>query len=242
MIGVTLKKTVLFSLLGHLTVFGIFSFSFGNNIPRMDCTSVSFLGSILSGYDLTQPFFTPQGYCEIEKAGLISSQNLNTQDRIIKQSFINKPDMLALDKTSREYKLTPSLYAGDRVISNPYLKPTVNLLFNKDKVIFASRPTLVSMPPVRKDSVIMFYPHLPAHFLLYFRDRHVVHIELMFNIISNNKTNSIVIKRKISSGNLEADLLSMRYIAHYLFIQQADFPPNNWQTVKIDLRPKNVHR
>jgi len=47
-----------------------------------------------------------------------------------------------------------------------------------------------------------------------------------------------VIKRKISSGNLEVDLLTMRYIGHYLFIQQKRFTPNNWQTVKIDLSEK----
>ena len=73
---------------------------------------------------------------------------------------------------------------------------------------------------------------------LYFKDRQLAHIELAFNIISGQKINPVVVKRKISSGNLEADLLSMRYISHYLYIQQAAFPSDVWQEVKIELSPK----
>ncbi|MGE5197021.1 MAG: hypothetical protein ACM3IL_00745, partial [Deltaproteobacteria bacterium] len=75
--------------------------------------------------------------------------------------------------------------------------------------------------------------------LLYFKDRQAAHIELMFNVLPDGKSNSMDIKRKISSGNLEVDLLTMRYLSHYLFIQQAGFPANKWQTVKIELSPKN---
>jgi len=49
----------------------------------------------------------------------------------------------------------------------------------------------------------------------------------------------ISLRRKISSGNLEADLLSMRYIGHYLFIQQEGFASNVWQTVKIEFSPRS---
>jgi hypothetical protein len=89
--------------------------------------------------------------------------------------------------------------------------------------------------PQQKESVLVFHPLLPYQLQLYFKDRQTVHIELMFNIISGRENKAIVVKRKISSGNLEADLLSLRYISHYLFIQRARFQPNNWQTVKIDL-------
>jgi hypothetical protein len=85
----------------------------------------------------------------------------------------------------------------------------------------------------------MFYPRLPYHFALYFKDRQTVHIELMFQVISGAQRNSILVKRRVSSGNLEADLLSMRYISRYLFIQQRGFAPNKWQTVKIDLSTAN---
>jgi hypothetical protein len=85
----------------------------------------------------------------------------------------------------------------------------------------------------------MLYPKLPHHFLIYFKDRQRVHIELMFNIMTKAMINTILIKRKVSSGNLEADLLSMRYMSHYLFIQQSKFIPDKWQTVKIDLWAKD---
>lgn len=85
----------------------------------------------------------------------------------------------------------------------------------------------------------MFYPRLPHYFNLYFRHRQAAHIELMFNISASATASSIIIKRKISSGNLEVDLLSIRYIGNYLFIEQSRFPHNTWQTVKIDLSTKN---
>jgi hypothetical protein len=81
----------------------------------------------------------------------------------------------------------------------------------------------------------MFYPHLPYNFLLYFADRQAVHIELMYNISPGAHSPVLSLKRKISSGNLEADLLAMRYLSHYLSIQQENFPQNTWQAVKIDL-------
>jgi hypothetical protein len=89
--------------------------------------------------------------------------------------------------------------------------------------------------PERKEPVILFHPLLPYQFGLYFKDRQVAHIELFFQVKKNADRNAVQVKRKISSGNLEADLLSARYISHYLYIQQQRFAPNAWQTVKIDL-------
>jgi hypothetical protein len=86
-----------------------------------------------------------------------------------------------------------------------------------------------------KDSVVMIHPLLPYQLQLYFKDRQSVHLELMFMVTSNRSKKFIEIKRKISSGNLEADLLCSRYLGHYLFIQQGRFALNSWQTVKIDL-------
>jgi len=120
------------------------------------------------------------------------------------------------------------------------LKPQVELAFNCEKSSFVPKDTGIIQPlPQKKDSPIMFHPLLPYQLQLYFKDRQAVHIELMFNIIARGKKNTILIQRKISSGNLEADLLSSRYINHYFFIQQARFPLNTWQTVKIDLSTKN---
>ena len=122
---------------------------------------------------------------------------------------------------------------------NQHLKPFVALPSNQTKVAFATKTPPFSFEQRRNEPAIMLYPQLPYSFLLYFKDRQLVHIELMFNIMLNAQQNTILIKRKKSSGNLEADLLSMRYISHYLFIQQARFTPNSWQTVKIDLSARN---
>lgn len=223
MTNTILKQTLFLSLLGHLTIFSIFSFSFGNKPSRQEFAQVVFWGAILRSSDLNQT--CAQG------------------TRIARMS--NTP---LLDRRNREYPLISNYYLTplrntkairvENKISNG-VKPVVNLTFNQDKMIPVQKLALVSLFQRRKEPIIMFYPHLPNHFLLYFKDRQVVHIELMFNIVARGSTNSIAIKRKISSGNLEADLLSMRYIGHYLFIQQTALSPNKWQTVKIDLSAKN---
>ncbi len=145
-----------------------------------------------------------------------------------------KPDFFAKANTLFLAKSFPSPPQASY-----YLKPPVFLGIGENKLTLPGLPEsrLIKLP--KKESVVMFYPQLPYHFLLYFRDRQTVHIELLFNIISYNKTSAIAIKRKISSGNLEADLLSMRYLSHYLFIQQTGLPVNTWQSVKIELSPKN---
>ncbi len=119
------------------------------------------------------------------------------------------------------------------------LKPQVELNFNEQKTSFVP-PSAPVAPLIQKKTLpIMIHPLLPYQLQLYFKDRQAVHIELMFKIVSNQEKDTILIERKISSGNLEADLLSSRYINHYLFIQQTGFPRNAWQTVKIDLSAGN---
>lgn len=204
------KRAIFISLLGHITVFSIFSFSFGDRIPKADYAGLTFWGRVLLP-------------CE-----LITNKNFKAGE--IKKVFMRRPDTAALERINRE----------DNLISYSHLKPAVALAFKeRDRINFVPKPDPQLLLVKRKKSVIMFYPSLPYHFLVYFKDRQTVHIELMFNFASAGKTNSLIVKRKISSGNLEADLLSMRYISHYLFIQQAGFPPDSWQTVKIDLSPKH---
>lgn len=87
----------------------------------------------------------------------------------------------------------------------------------------------------KRDSVVMIHPLLPFQLQMYFKDRQSVHIELMFRIIVTGSRRQVLVRRKISSGNLDADLLCARYLGHYLFIEQARFVPNTWQTVRIDL-------
>lgn len=140
-----------------------------------------------------------------------------------KNASIKKSDTLALDNISQEFL----------PVFKEYIKPPAAL--NIEKKSFAHN-SIQRLPLLRKqETAIMFYPKLPYHFALYFKDRQAVHIELDFKIILKGERNSIAIKRKISSGNLEADLLSMRYISRYLFIEEGGVITNKWQTVKIDL-------
>lgn len=206
--NVVLSKAIFISLLGHIAFFSIFSLSFGNRIPKSDYTCVSFWGQFL-------------------RSSQVSPPSLGGASLSIKEFFIRKPDTLALDKITRESPL-PTSY---------YLKPPLSLVSHTEKETFIKKslPLLFSS---RREPTIIFHPLLPYDFTLYFKDRQVAHVELMFNILSGPIRNSIVIKRKISAGNLEVDLLVMRYIGHYLFIQKTCFTPNNWQTVKIDLSAK----
>ncbi|MFA5411323.1 MAG: hypothetical protein WC321_05645 [Candidatus Omnitrophota bacterium] len=197
------KRAVFISLLGHLTVFSIFSLSFGNRLAPVNYTDVYFWGGILRHYD----FIAQEAHnkLKIKEAGLIQ------------------------DKTNPER----SLEAGYS------FKPALKLAFSRDKIIFTAK---IAQAPLRRqvrEPVVMFHPVLPYHFTLYFKDRQKAHIELMFNIASGaRRANSIIVRRKIASGNLEVDLLSMRYISHYLFLQQARFIPDKWQTVKIEFSPR----
>jgi len=205
MLKYCLKNTIIISLLGHLSIFLLFSFTFGKIIPKIDYSPLIFWGQILPRADFN-----------------IYKNNTLNKNRI----FDNKPDTSMLDRAKAEKS---SLFVDN-------LKPQVRVFFNNEEKPLLLHTALPRLNiPKRKESVIMFYPLLPYQLQLYFKDRQQVHIELMFNIIPGREKNSILIKRKISSGNLEADLLSARYISHYLFIQQARFQPNIWQTVKIDL-------
>lgn len=122
--------------------------------------------------------------------------------------------------------------------SPAYIKPQTTPVLGLEKPVFAIKSAIASPVLKQSPSVVMLYPRLPQHFLLYFKDRQSVHIEFMFNLVSRGRSKAVITNRKISSGNLEVDLLSKRYLGHYLFVQQAAFAPGAWQTVKIDLSAK----
>ncbi|MCX5702982.1 MAG: hypothetical protein NT066_00560 [Candidatus Omnitrophica bacterium] len=205
------------SLLGHITVFSIFSFSFGRVIPKSNYPGVSFWGQVLHNFQVQQP--------------LVPLREGLTENRIkqIRKFFLKQPDTSALDNIVKEQPLS----------ARYYLKPPLNLSLNTEKEIFIPKPEASIFSFKRKEPTIIFHPLLPYSFTLYFKDRQVAHVELMFKIASSGLRDSIAIKRKISSGNLEVDLLTMRYIGHYLFIQKAGFAPNIYQAVKIDLSAGN---
>jgi len=201
-----LPKTILISLIGHLTFFSLFSLSFGNRLPLSNFSGVYFLPAAF--YNLNFYYHN----------------TLNFKEQLSKKQLFTH-----LDKT-REFLLIPDCY----------FKPQINLCIKQDKDIFMPGGSL-AWPVLKGENSVMVYPQLPYHFLLYFKDRQAVHIEVMFKITNEDgkAAPSISIKRKISSGNLEVDLLVIRYLSRYLFIRNEGFPLNTWQTVKIELSPKN---
>lgn len=113
------------------------------------------------------------------------------------------------------------------------IKPLLFVQPFPQKGLFAENERF-TMPRV-EDNPVFLHPLLPSEIQMYFKDRQQVHIQLLFKIIDEGKKNSVVVARKVSSGNLEVDLLCARYIWHYLRMQQSRFSSNAWQTVKIDL-------
>lgn len=230
-----LKKTIFISLLGHITVFSIFGFSFGNRIPTVEYASVSFWGQFLHNSQVSQPITTGLGLRKSVSRYYLNAVRDNTDS--------NNHTMVS---------------NGTNTVLYNAVKPPFTLAFNREKEAFTPLETMWSQeenkmsltgfiekfkPPLlssrRQEPTIIFHPLLPYGFTLYFKDRQVAHVELMFKMLPIGTGNSILIKRKISSGNLEVDLLTLRYIGHYLFIHKTCLFPNNWQTVKIDLSAKN---
>jgi hypothetical protein len=206
-----LSRPVVISLLSHLTVFSIFGFSFGNTLPKPTYSQVCFYGQLLGRAELPQP------------ANLTASQNKNNL------VVLGNPPLNLTRLTQNSTYLQLEL-----------AKPALFLAgAQEEKEIFHRQPYQLAHLVQRKEPVLVFHPSLPYSLSLYFKDRQVAHVELMFKIERSGAKTNILIKRKISSGNLEVDLLVMRYIGHYLFIRQAGIPQGPWQTVKIDLSTKN---
>ena len=199
------RKAIFVSLLGHLAVFSIFSLSFGARLPNADFASIFFLGKCLRNSQV-EPIIAPAA--KIAKSLPLAA----------------KPDTHSLNQKSQD------------LLSFPYqIKPATVVPFNAEKATYVDEPATFVFTPRKREPTVVLHPLLPYSFALYFRDRQIAHVELMFNITSSGEKSLISLKRKISSGNLEVDLLTLRYISHYLFVQHANFTPDNWQSVKIDL-------
>lgn len=194
------------SLLGHLTVFSIFSLSFGARLQQAQYTNISFWGQLLQGYQFSS------------NTAVISSAH-----SVI--FFNRKPDTKELDKISKVRIMT----------QRSYFKPKATLVYNADKVAFILKPEPPKLFLTGKEPAIIFHPVLPYDFTLYFKDRQVAHVELMYKVMPQLEGITAMIKRKISSGNLEVDLLSLRYISRHLFMQHKGIIAVDWRTVKIDL-------
>jgi len=205
-----LAKTVALSFLSHVVLLSLFSFSFGPRLPYCQRPDISFLGSILLQSDVTVP-------------------SHRRQTSAIESIFLTKTAAAFLKTQPENFRIQPA-YG---------FKPSLTSQISLKKDAYSYHPASKTGIPILRDHDIMFYPLLPQHFTLYFQDRQSAHMELLYKAGKKLKPSSIVIKRKISSGNLEVDLLSMRYIGHYLFIQQRHFIEDTWQTIKIDLTTEN---
>ena len=203
-------KVILFSFLGHLTLFSVFSFSFGNSLPSADSSSAYFWGRFLPNMHISS------ASTRIHLPVSLPISRIFYQDSVIK---------------NQDYSI--------KVGAGYYLKPPFTLECCSEKQVFAAG-NIPAWPSVsKKEPAILFHPLLPYDFTLYFRDRQIAHVELEYKIPSSKGGRRVMLKRKISSGNLEADLLIQRYIGRYLFMQQFNLPQGNWQTVKINLSIKN---
>lgn len=211
MTGPFFRQAIAISFLGHVTLFGMFSFSFGPRIPEADFSGVYFWGAVLRAPDMMKS--------RIRYAASYDKGALPVRSQI---SVLNKAKQEEGLLTYRDHK-----------------KPPVSPALSAEKPVFVPEPAQISPVAARKETAIMFYPRLPYHFALYFKDRQAVHIELEFQVKPADKRNFVLVRRKVSSGNLEADLLSMRYISRYLFMQERGFAPGKWQAVKIDLSTLN---
>lgn len=203
------KKSMLISLAGHFAFFCIFSISFGAKLPSSDYALISFWGEVLEGKLLAPA----------EISGRIKEKVLS-----LRSSILPAPGQLNLPLPDA---------AGS------FIKPVIVLPAIEEKIIAKEDFSGLARPLAKKDSFILFHPLLPYSFPLYFKDRQSAHVELLFNPVNGPSGRYILIKRKISSGNLEVDLLVMRYIENYLYIQQARFSQNSWQSVKIELSAKS---
>ncbi|MDD5347749.1 MAG: hypothetical protein PHT59_03955 [Candidatus Omnitrophica bacterium] len=204
-----LRKTLFVSLAGHAALCGLFAFSFQKPVFDTPRPAIVYWGNILP-----QAAFVP-----------------GTDQGAARKPITQIPGSLP--------RLDPAYGPMGQALEPDHRKPYLAAAAadRKPELIQPAQP--LAALPSRQDTSITFHPLLPYQLQVYFKDRQAVHIELVFNIAREKGKNTVEIKRKISSGNLEADLLSARYINHYLFIQQSRFAPDQWQTVRIDLSSKH---
>ncbi|MFH1339033.1 MAG: hypothetical protein ABIH40_04250 [Candidatus Omnitrophota bacterium] len=200
------KIAVFISLTWHAVCFSSVELTFGKKAVEnnFELTKIFFLGQILQRTD----YYTQSAEgAEYSAADRLKSRNL-------------------------EGMLKPGPGGPRSSISDSAAirKPSVLALANSKAAYFKPAP---AADLNREESSIMFYPPMPYHFLLYFRDRQVAHMEVAFYVSPEGKIAGL--KRKISTGNPEVDLLIMRNLSHFLNLNKSDFSISSWQTVKIDL-------
>ena len=204
------RKSFVFSVLGHLSLLALVSLSFGRSLPSAaSYAHVFFWGDYLRNYQVARP-------------------TVSTSYNLTKNFLKFKPQENLASKPEKQSFAAPK----------GYIKPHLTPEFGIEKSVFVKKAAPERFVRTNVETSMVFHPVLPYAFTLYFKDREVAHVELMFDIVYSQGRRSIDIKRKITSGNPEVDLLTMRNISHFISMQQSRFSPNNWQTVKIDLSAK----
>jgi hypothetical protein len=180
--------------------------TFGKKVAEseFELTKIFFLGPILHKADY---YLQSAQESESSPADRLKARNLAT---MLKPSSSEAPGLISKDISLK--------------------KPPTLILTESKAAYFKSVP---SAKINKADSSIVFYPPMPYHFLLYFKDRQVAHMEVAFYISPEGKISGL--KRKISTGNPEVDLLIMRNLFHFLNLCKSNFSLSSWQTVKIDL-------
>lgn len=206
------KYAFIVSISAHLAAFSLFSLSSGPRVFKNE-SRVNFWGQLLSMREASHslgPATAPAAAILSADKGFIPRQNILTNS----YPFLN-PDKLSLKPAA---DLNPSF------LNKTGYYP-----------VFEGN----GFEPLRtEEKGVIFYPSLPSNFALYFRDRQSAHVELSFSFEKNSSAYQLLIKRKISSGNLEADLLISRYIKRYLYMQEGLALNEGWQTVKVELSVK----
>jgi len=107
-----------------------------------------------------------------------------------------------------------------------------------------SLPERSESPHIGVNQPLLMYPMLPAYLPLYFKDREKAHIGLSFRIMpaSPDGKDYIEIKRKITCGNPEVDLIVLRQVEYYLLLQRRYFQGARWHNVNIDFSPSYDNR
>ena len=207
-----LQFAVVVSLFCHIFFFRSIEFTFDQKLSKegSEPSKISFLGPILQGQEHEVDYYSQSGRV---------SNSATSRSRL--NAMLHTDTFTLGLESSPIYELSPDF-------KKPHL---VNMIDNK--VAYSQ----VSIAPKAKktESSIMFYPTMPYHFLLYFKDRQTAHMEVDFYISSKGKV--IDLKRKISSGNPEVDLLIMRNLAHFLNVCRSNFALSSSRTVKVDLSP-----
>jgi hypothetical protein len=210
---------ILISLIFHIFCFTNVELTFAKKVRSQDSdlSSILFLGPIFK-----------QGNYYPQPTGKVNYPIIPVQESVIS----GRVDRLNTLFVNNMLKAQSSPFSE----SSPYpMRPKKPLLANltTEKTPYFEYSSLPKIKNV--NSSIMFYPPMPYHFLLYFRDRQTAHVEVSFFISPEGKI--VEIKRKISSGNPEVDLLIMRNLINFLNHCKSNFVLGSWQTVKIDLSP-----